>query len=340
MAFIDEIKVYVRGGKGGNGCISFRREKFVALGGPDGGRGGKGSDIIFCASKKYNTLLNLHYQPHIIGNKGEHGSGSKKSGAMGKNVIVEVPIGTQIFDVGGKLISDLSIENQQFRVAYGGAGGIGNAGSKNYIRDRYYNPGEDGEEKTLLLKLKIIADVGIIGLPNAGKSTFLSLCSNAHPKIADYEFTTLSPQIGMVRLDDNRDFVIADIPGLIEGAHKGLGLGCQFLKHVERCKSVLHLIDCMQEDVVSAYNTVRNELEQYSEKLKVKTELVVISKCDMLNNKIVDEKVKLLENYLQRKVYRIALNKKVDEVVSKLYESLNKTGEKLKYDPLISEMFN
>ncbi|MBQ4875470.1 MAG: GTPase ObgE [Rickettsiaceae bacterium H1] len=334
MSFIDEIKVYVKGGKGGNGCISFRREKFVALGGPDGGKGGAGGDITFRASKKYNTLLKFHYQPHIKGDNGEHGSSGRKCGSAGKNTIIEVPIGTQIYDIGDNLIADLTIENQRITAAKGGEGGIGNAGSKNYVKDKYYNPGSEGEENTLLLKLKIIADVGIIGLPNAGKSTFLSLCSNAHPKIANYQFTTLCPQIGMVKLDGYRDFIMADIPGLIEGAHKGLGLGHKFLKHIERCRSILHLIDCTQEDVIATYNTVRNELKSYNETLSVKNELVAMSKCDIPDNDTVTKKVKTLEDYLQRKVYKIASDRKTHQLINEIYNSLNKKEEKIEFNPI------
>ncbi len=334
MIFVDEIKIYAKGGKGGNGCISFRREKFVAYGGPDGGRGGNGSNIILRASKKYNTLLKFYYQPHLRGNNGEHGGSSRKYGLSGKDVIVEVPIGTQVYDVNNKLLADLILEKQEILIAKGGAGGVGNAGSRSHVKEQNYNPGEEGEDNTLFLKLKIIADVGIIGLPNAGKSTFLSMCSNAHPKIADYEFTTLCPQIGMVKLDNSRDFIIADIPGLIEGAHNGLGLGHTFLKHIERCKTVLHLIDCMHDDVIKVYNIVREELKQYNELLIDKKEIVAVSRCDLLDADMVEEKIKLLEEYTKHKVYRVTVQNKPHEILNQLYNQLGTKDSVVKYDPL------
>ena len=338
MAFIDEVKIYLRAGNGGNGCISIRREKFVEFGGPDGGKGGKGGDIIFNATKKLNTLLKFRYQPHIIGQRGQHGQGSNKYGAAGKDTIVNVPIGTQIYDPQENLVADLAQPGQTVSLAKGGDGGKGNTGSRNYNITEHYTLGEQGEEVTLLLKLKIIADIGIIGLPNAGKSTFLSTCSNAHPKIAEYAFTTLCPQIALVRIDDYRDFVMADIPGLIEGAHQGSGLGHKFLKHIERCSALLHLVDCTQEDVIKTYEIVRNELALYNEKLIEKNELVAISRCDMLSNDIVEEKVKKLAAHLQQEVYTIALGQSNNIITAKLYDLLDKSiiEEKTEYDPLLS----
>lgn len=335
MSFIDEVKVHLKAGDGGNGCISFRREKFVAHGGPDGGTGGKGGDIFFIASNTFNTLLKLRYQPHIIGDKGAPGGSANKYGAAGKDSIIEVPVGTQIYDINDELIVDLSNKGQLILAAGGGKGGLGNAKFKSCERgSKNYNCGELGCETSLLLRLKIVADIGIIGLPNAGKSTFLSLCSNAHPKIADYAFTTLYPQIGMVKLDNYRDFIIADIPGLISGAHKGIGLGHQFLRHVERCNVLLHLIDSTQEDVVKAYNTVKSELALYSEKLINKREVVAVSRCDISNDDTVNKKRTLLENYLQHPVYTVAINQDIKQITNKLYSLLEKDVEDYQYDPL------
>ncbi len=336
MAFIDEVKIYLKAGKGGNGCISIRREKFVEFGGPDGGKGGDGGDIIFCATNKINTLLKFRYQPHITGKPGKHGQSSNKYGADGQDTFIQVPVGTQIYDLDDNLIADLTTQGQEVILAKGGKGGVGNAKSKKINSEDHYNRGDDGEERTLLLKLKIIADIGIIGLPNAGKSTFLSICSNANPKIADYAFTTLCPQIAMVNLSDYRDFVIADIPGLIEGAHQGSGLGHKFLKHIERCSALLHLVDCLQEDVIQTYEVVRNELELYNQQLLDKKELVAISRCDLLNEEKVQEKVRTLSEHLGQEVYTVSLNQSNNSISNRLYNFLNKDVPQKKFDPLVS----
>jgi GTPase len=285
MKFLDEAKVYVRSGDGGNGCVSFRREKFIEFGGPNGGDGGKGGDVIVRAVGGLNTLIDYRYQQHFKAKNGRGGMGKDRHGASGDDIVLDVPAGTQIYAEDGEtLLADLTDVGQRVVLARGGNGGFGNAHFKSSTNraPRHANPGQPGEELTIRLRLKLIADAGIVGLPNAGKSTFLAAVSAAKPKIADYPFTTLHPQLGVVE-SDGREFVLADIPGLIEGAHEGSGLGDRFLGHVERCRVLLHLVDGTTEHAGKAYKTVRAELEAYDQGLAGKTEIVALNKADALS---------------------------------------------------------
>ena len=284
MKFLDEAKVYIRSGDGGNGCVSFRREKFIEFGGPNGGDGGKGGDVIAQAVDGLNTLIDYRYQQHFTAGNGRAGMGKDRHGANGSDVTLKVPVGTQIYEEDGvTLLADLTAMGQSVVLARGGNGGFGNAHFKTSTNraPRHANPGQPGAELTIRLRLKLIADAGIIGLPNAGKSTFLAAVSAARPKIADYPFTTLHPQLGVVDVG-GREFVLADIPGLIEGAHEGLGLGDRFLGHVERCRVLLHLVDGTGEDAGAAYEMVRRELSAYGQGLGDKPEIVALNKADAL----------------------------------------------------------
>ena len=285
MKFLDEAKVYVRSGDGGNGCVAFRREKFIEFGGPNGGNGGRGGDVVIEAVDGLNTLIDYRYQQHFKAQRGGNGSGKDCHGAGGKSVVLKVPVGTQIFDEDREtLIHDFTTVGERFVLAQGGNGGFGNAHFKSPTNraPRHANPGQPGEERWIWLRMKLIADAGLVGLPNAGKSTFLSKVSAAKPKIADYPFTTLHPQLGVVNAD-GREFVLADIPGLIEGAHEGAGLGDRFLGHVERCRVLLHLVDATCEHAGKAYKTVRHELEAYGGDLTDKVEIVALNKIDAVD---------------------------------------------------------
>ena len=284
MKFLDEAKVYIRSGDGGNGCASFRREKFIEFGGPNGGDGGRGGDVIALAVDGLNTLIDYRYQQHFKAKNGRAGMGKDRHGAGGDDIVLKVPAGTQIYAEDGEtLLADLTEVGQRVVLARGGNGGFGNSRFKSSTNraPRRANPGQPGEELTIRLRLKLIADAGIVGLPNAGKSTFLAAVSAAKPKIADYPFTTLHPQLGVVE-SDGREFVLADIPGLIEGAHEGIGLGDRFLGHVERCRALLHLVDGTGEHAGKAYKTVRAELEAYGHALADKPEVVALNKADAL----------------------------------------------------------
>jgi GTP-binding protein len=284
MKFLDQAKVYIRSGDGGAGCVSFRREKFVEFGGPNGGDGGRGGDVVVECVDGLNTLIDYRYQQHFKAKTGGHGMGANRSGASASDVILKVPVGTQVFDEDNEtLLADLTAVGQRAVLAKGGNGGFGNSHFKSSTNraPRHANPGLPGEERTIWLRLKLIADAGLVGLPNAGKSTFLAAVSAAKPKIADYPFTTLHPQLGVVSVD-SREFVLADIPGLIEGAHEGAGLGDRFLGHVERCRVLLHLVDGTGEHAGEAYKTVRAELEAYGHELTDKPEIVALNKADAL----------------------------------------------------------
>ncbi|MCZ2158002.1 GTPase ObgE [Bartonella sp. 220] len=284
MKFLDQAKVYIRSGDGGAGAVSFRREKFIEFGGPDGGNGGRGGDVWAVVVDGLNTLIDYRYQQHFRAKTGEHGKGRNMSGAKGDDIILKVPIGTQIFEEDNEtLICDLTEVGQRYLLAKGGNGGFGNLHftTSTNRAPRRANPGLSGEERSLWLRLKLIADGGLVGLPNAGKSTFLASVTAAKPKVADYPFTTLHPHLGVARIDA-REFVLADIPGLIEGAHEGVGIGDRFLGHVERCRVLLHLISAQEEDVAKAYQIVRKELEAYGNKLSDKTEIIALSQIDTL----------------------------------------------------------
>ena len=289
MKFLDQVKIYIKAGNGGDGSPSFRREKFIEFGGPDGGDGGKGGSIILKAEQNLNTLIDYRYQQHHKAQRGENGSGQNRTGKGGEDLILKVPLGTQVFEEDNKtLIYDFTKIGEKYVAASGGKGGLGNTRFKSSTNraPRKFTKGTTGEEFTIWLQLKTIADIGIIGLPNAGKSSLLAAITNANPKIANYQFTTLNPNLGVASYDD-KEITIADIPGLIEGAHQGTGLGIQFLKHIERCKSLLHLIDITNENLVQSYNQVKNELQKYSSELTKKKELVVLNKIDLVDKNIV-----------------------------------------------------
>jgi GTP-binding protein len=298
MKFLDTCKIYVKAGDGGGGCVSFRREKFIAYGGPDGGDGGNGGDVWLEAVENLNTLIDYRYQQHFKAPKGTHGMGRNRAGANGEDLILYVPVGTEVLNEDkDTLIADLNYAGARMRIARGGNGGFGNAYFKGPINQapKHANPGLPGDERWIWLRLKLIADVGLVGLPNAGKSTFLAASSAAKPKIADYPFTTLAPNLGVVDLSTNERFVIADIPGLIEGAAEGAGLGTRFLGHVERCKSLIHLIDATQDDIVVAYKTIRAELKAYGEGLIDKPEVLCLNKVDALDAETRAAKLKELK---------------------------------------------
>ena len=285
MKFLDQVKIYVKAGDGGDGSPSFRREKFIEFGGPDGGDGGKGGSVIFKAERNLNTLIDFRYQQHHKAKRGDNGSGQNRTGKSGDDLILNVPLGTQVFEEDNKtLIYDFDKVGDEFVVAKGGKGGLGNTRFKSSTNraPRKFTKGTSGEEFTIYLQLKTIADIGIIGLPNAGKSSLLAAITNANPKIANYQFTTLNPNLGVASYD-NKEITLADIPGLIEGAHKGTGLGIQFLKHVERCKSLLHMIDITNEDIKKSYKQVKTELKNYSSKLSKKKEIIVLNKIDLIS---------------------------------------------------------
>ena len=297
MKFLDEAKVYIRSGDGGNGCISFRREKFIEFGGPNGGDGGKGGDVIAIAVDGLNTLIDYRYQQHFNAKNGGGGMGKDRHGANGPDAVLKIPVGTQIYEENGEtLLADFTEVGQRIVLARGGNGGFGNAYFKSSVNrsPRRANPGQPGIELTIRLRLKLIADAGLVGLPNAGKSTFLAAVSAAKPKIADYPFTTLHPQLGVVDVD-GREFVLADLPGLIEGAHEGVGLGDRFLGHVERCRVLLHLIDGTEPDAGAAYETVRAELSAYGHELTNKPEIVALNKADALSPDDVKQQVARLK---------------------------------------------
>ena len=322
MKFLDQAKIYIASGKGGRGCVSFRHEKYIEYGGPDGGNGGKGSDIIFETNDSLNTLIDFRYQQHFKGKNGESGKSKNKTGSSAKNIIIKIPKGTQIMSEDKSIIlSDMTDNNQKYIAAKGGKGGLGNNNFKSSTNraPRKFTDGEEGSEFWIWLSLKLIADVGIVGLPNAGKSTLLSKISSAHPKIANYPFTTLHPVLGVVK-DSDYDFVAADIPGLIKGAHEGKGLGDQFLAHIERCKIIIHLIDINSPKPMQDYNIIRNELKKYSSKLLKKREIIVLSKIDLFEKNI--ENIKKIFNKTNNNVLTISSNNKLDQ--KKLIKKIKK----------------
>lgn len=309
MKFLDRAKIYLKSGKGGAGCVSFRREKFVEFGGPDGGDGGRGGHIFVEAVENLNTLIDFRYQQHFKAATGVHGMGRNMTGSAGEDLYIKVPVGTQIFEEDEEtLIADLDELGQIVLLAKGGNGGFGNAHFKTATNQspRQANPGQEPEERTIWLRLKLIADIGLLGLPNAGKSTFLAAVSAAKPKIADYPFTTLHPNLGVVRVADGASFVMADIPGIIEGAHEGAGIGDRFLGHVERCAALLHLVDGGAEDVAASYRTIRTELAAYSEDLAGRDEFLALNKSDTMTDVEIEEKKQALEEASGKKVYVIS----------------------------------
>ena len=291
MKFLDQVKIYIKAGNGGDGSPSFRREKFIEFGGPDGGDGGNGGSVVLISERNLNTLIDYRYQQHHKAQRGDNGSGQNRTGKGGDDLILKVPIGTQVFEEDNKtLIYDFKKEGEKFVAAAGGKGGLGNTRFKSSTNraPKKFTKGTKGEEFTIWLQLKTIADIGIIGLPNAGKSSLLAAITNANPKIANYKFTTLNPNLGVAQYDD-KEVVLADIPGLVEGAHEGVGLGIQFLKHIERCKSLLHLIDITNLDIKESYEQVKKELANYSSEMMKKKEIVVLNKTDLVDKDIIEE---------------------------------------------------
>ncbi|MBI1202365.1 MAG: GTPase ObgE [Rhodopseudomonas sp.] len=330
MKFLDEAKVYIGSGAGGNGCIAFRREKFIEFGGPSGGDGGRGGDVIVEAVNGLNTLIDYRYQQHFMAGRGENGMGKDRHGAGGADKIMKVPVGTQIYEEDGEtLIADLTYVGQRVTLAKGGNGGFGNAYFKTSTNQapRRANPGQPGEERTIRLRLKLIADAGLIGLPNAGKSTFLARVTAARPKIADYPFTTLHPQLGVVRVDD-REFVLADLPGLIEGAHEGVGLGDRFLGHTERCRVILHLVDGTGEDAGADYKTVRAELDAYGNGLEDKPEIVALSKTDSMTPEAIKKQLARLKKAAKKTPVLLssASGQGVTDVLRELFRIITAAG--------------
>ena len=322
MKFLDQVKIYIKAGNGGDGSPSFRREKFIEFGGPDGGDGGKGGSVILKAEQNLNTLIDFRYQQHHKAKRGENGAGQNRTGKSGEDLILKVPLGTQVFEEDNKtLIYDFTKISEEFIAAAGGKGGLGNTRFKSSTNraPRKFTKGTQGEEFTIWLQLKTIADIGIIGLPNAGKSSLLASVTNANPKIANYQFTTLNPNLGVASYDD-KEITIADIPGLVEGAHKGTGLGIQFLKHIERCKSLLHLIDITSEDLKKSYQQVKNELKKYSNKLTKKKELIVLNKMDLIDDKEVNHIIKDFKKNTKSEVIAVSTFNKssVSKIKSKL----------------------
>jgi GTP-binding protein len=343
MKFLDQCKVYVKSGHGGDGCVSFRREKFIPFGGPDGGDGGRGGDVYIEAVDGLNTLIDYRYQQHFKAERGVHGMGKERTGADAPATILKVPVGTQVFEEDQEtLIADLEKLGDRVLLAKGGTGGWGNTRFKSSTNQapRRFNPGLDGEERWIWLRLKLIADAGLLGLPNAGKSTFLGAVSAAKPKIADYPFTTLIPNLGVVSIGVGASFVLADIPGLIEGAAEGAGLGTRFLGHVERCSVLIHLVDGTQDDVAEAYRVVRAELKAYGGGLYDKPEVVALNKIDALTKEEITEKAKQLKKACKSTPLRIsgATQMGVPEAVRKLFEIVDADKKAQRAEQIEAEM--
>ena len=311
MKFLDEAKIYLKAGNGGSGCVSFRREKYIEFGGPDGGDGGCGGSVIFKAVSNLNTLIDFRYKQHFKAQRGQDGSGKNKTGAKGKDLVIQVPVGTVILSEDRKtLIKDFSREFESFTFLEGGVGGRGNSKFKSSTNQapRKFDVGIEGKDRWVWLRLKLIADVGLVGLPNAGKSTLLKKLSNAKPKIADYPFTTLKPQLGIYR-NLERDIIIADLPGLIKGASTGVGLGLKFLAHIERCKVLLHLCDISVDsfkELIKNYKIIRNEIESYNSLVLKKKEIILLSKCDLIDEKSIKERIELLKEFTPSKIIPVS----------------------------------
>ena len=324
MKFLDQVKIYIKAGDGGSGSPSFRREKFIEFGGPDGGDGGKGGSVVLVSERNLNTLIDYRYQQHFKAERGGDGKGKNQTGKGGDNLYLKVPIGTQVFEEDNKtLIFDFKKEKEEYTAAIGGKGGFGNTRFKSSTNraPRKFTKGLKGEDFWIWLQLKTIADIGIIGLPNAGKSSLLASITSANPKIANYKFTTLNPNLGVAVYDD-KEITLADIPGLIEGAHKGVGLGIKFLKHIERCKTLLHLIDVTEEDLIRSYKQIRAELGKYSKSLLKKNEIIVLNKIDLIDKKNLDSKKKILSGKIKKKIYDLSTfdKSKISKIKSKLLE--------------------
>ena len=322
MKFLDQAKIYVASGKGGKGCVSFRREKYIEYGGPNGGDGGRGGDIVFITDQNLNTLIDFRYQQHFKAMKGQDGMGKNKTGAGGNDIVIKVPPGTEIHNEDKSVLLLELLENKQkYIFLKGGKGGLGNSHFKSSTNQapRQFTNGEALEEQWIWLSLKLFADVGIIGLPNAGKSSLLASLTSANPKIANYKFTTLNPNLGVAMYDD-KEITLADIPGLIEGAHSGTGLGIKFLKHIERCKTLLHLIDITEDDLVKSYKQVRNELKKYSKDLLKKEELVVFNKIDLIEKDQIKKKISIFNEEIDKNVISMSTLDKstVSDIKSKL----------------------
>jgi len=323
MQFLDQAKIYLKSGNGGNGCVSFRREKYVEFGGPDGGSGGKGGDIIFECCSNLNTLIDFRYKQHFKAKKGTDGSGKNCSGAKGSDMIIKVPVGTQIISDYDKktVIKDLTIAGEKVIFLKGGKGGFGNTHFKNSIEQapKKANPGLEGEEIWVWLRLKILADIGIVGLPNAGKSSLLSAITNAKPKIGSYPYTTLTPQLGIIK-GDKQDIIISDIPGLIKDAHKGVGIGTRFLGHIERCKMLLHVIDAKSKNPIESYNSIQKELKEYGNELTKKKQIIIISKIDLINKKELAKILQNIKKFTNMPVYSCSSLKKIglDKIIDYL----------------------
>ena len=343
MQFLDQAKIYLQSGKGGNGCVSFRREKYVEFGGPDGGAGGKGGDIIFEGCSSLNTLIDFRYKQHFKAKKGTDGSGKNCNGAKGQDIIIKVPIGTQVISDTDKesILLDITKDGEKKLFLQGGNGGFGNTHFKNSKEQapRRSNPGLEGEEIWVWLRLKILADVGLLGLPNAGKSSLLSAITNAKPKIGNYPYTTLTPQLGILR-NYNQEIVLADIPGLINDAHKGVGIGTRFLGHIERCKVLLHLIDAQSKDPLQNYKDIIKEITKYGKGLEKKSQILIISKADLVSEKKLQVIIKKIEEYskssvlVSSSVKRIGLNELIDILFTKVDEiNNNKEIKEEKWSP-------
>ena len=330
MYFVDEVKVFLKAGSGGDGLVSFRREKFVEFGGPDGGNGGRGGNIIFVADESINTLIYYRNNKNIFAEDGYRGGKSNCTGKNGNDSYLKVPVGTQIINDTGNVVADLLSHDDQFCICQGGKGGAGNACFKNSTNQapRQNVEGRSGEDGDFILKLKVLADVGLLGLPNVGKSTFLSIFSGAKPKISDYPFTTLIPNLGVVELEYHQ-FIIADIPGLIKGANQGVGLGIQFLKHLERCKIFLHILDVTSDSLVEDYTNIRTELSLYNKSLLEKIEIVLVNKIDLLSENLVSKKVQSLKEYLPNtEIYQMSVIKQNYDVIYRLHTLLSSLEDK------------
>lgn len=323
MKFLDRAKIFLKAGDGGDGCLSFRHEKYLEYGGPDGGDGGNGGDIYFEGSDRLNTLIDYRYQQHFKAKRGENGRGANCYGAAGEDLVLSVPVGTEILDESGELVlADIVQTGQKVLIAKGGRGGKGNTRFKTSTNQapRRADKGTQGESLWVWLQLKLIANVGLVGLPNAGKSTFLSVTTRAKPKISDYPFTTLIPQLGVAKIHD-KDFIIADIPGLIEGAHKGKGLGDKFLAHIERCQVLIHLIDISQPDLVSTYEQIRNEMTLYCKELSDKPEVIVFNKTDLVDDSVIEEIKRVFESKYDKKMFFVSMIAN-DKQIARVLESV------------------